>query len=341
MEAIAASLTFTAQEDGVLAVAVDPAGLQTALGDELAVFGSGAQDARFEVSGGAVTVVPSVDGTGVAPATLAEQLLPVLTEPAPRTVTAQLGPVPADFTTEEAQALGITEEIGSFTTNIGNPASGENIRVVAAEVDGAIVMPGETFSLNTSPAPRHRPGLRAGRRHQRRPDHPGRGRRHQPVRDDDVQRGLLLRPRGHLPQAAQLLHQPLPGRPRGDGLRGPDRPAVAQRQRHRRLHRHRVDARHDHRDVLRDEALRDPVDQQQPRERPRARGAGEAGRRHLQAAGRVAGFRHHRHPRLPRPLDRRGGAARGLPDALRGGADHPVHPATRPRPPAPAPTPGG
>ncbi|SOD99210.1 VanW family protein [Blastococcus haudaquaticus] len=154
VEAIAASLTFTPQEDGVLAVAVDPVALQTALGDELAVFGSGAEDARFDVSGGAVTIVPSVDGTGVAPTTLAEQLLPVLTQPEPRTVTAQLGPVPADFTTEEAQALGIKEEIGSFTTNIGNAASGTNIRVVAEEVDGAVVMPGETFSLNGFTGPR-------------------------------------------------------------------------------------------------------------------------------------------------------------------------------------------
>ena len=106
------------------------------------------------MSGGAVTVVPSVDGVGIDPDHLAEQLMPVLTQPAPRTVTAELGPVPADFTTEEAQALGITEEIGSFTTNIGNPNSGENIRVVAAEVDGALVMPGETFSLNTFTGPR-------------------------------------------------------------------------------------------------------------------------------------------------------------------------------------------
>ncbi|SFF42400.1 VanW family protein [Blastococcus tunisiensis] len=154
VEAIAASLAFTPQEDGVLAVSVDPAALQAALGDELDVFGSGAADARFEVSGGAVAVVPSVDGTGVAPATLADQLLPVLTDPAPRTVTAQLGPVPADFTTEEAQALGVTEEIGSFTTNIGNAASGTNIRVVAQEVDGALVLPGETFSLNGFTGPR-------------------------------------------------------------------------------------------------------------------------------------------------------------------------------------------
>jgi vancomycin resistance protein YoaR len=152
--AIAASLTFTPQESGELVVGIDPAALQTALGEELKVFGSGSEDARFELSGGSVTVVPSVDGTGIDPVHLAEQLLPILTQPAPRSVAAELGPVPADFTTEEAQALGIREEIGSFTTNIGNPNSGENIRVVAAEVDGALVLPGETFSLNEFTGPR-------------------------------------------------------------------------------------------------------------------------------------------------------------------------------------------
>jgi vancomycin resistance protein YoaR len=152
--AIAASLTFTPQEDGELAVALDPPALQTALGDELSAFGTPAKDAEFAVSGGAVNVVPSVDGTGVDPVKLAEQLLPVLAQPAPRSVTAELGPVPADFTTEEAQALGIREEISSFTTRFTSAASGTNIRVVAAEVDGALVMPGETFSLNTFTGPR-------------------------------------------------------------------------------------------------------------------------------------------------------------------------------------------
>ncbi|MGY1703351.1 VanW family protein [Geodermatophilus sp. SYSU D00697] len=156
VEAIAASLTFTPQEDGVLAVAVDPAHLQEATGDDLAEFGTPAQDARFEISGGSVTVVPSIDGQGVDPAELAGQLLAVLPQPAPRTVTAQLGPVPADLTTEEAQALGIREEISSFTTTTTNSASGTNIRVVAEEVDGALVMPGETFSLNTFTGPRGR-----------------------------------------------------------------------------------------------------------------------------------------------------------------------------------------
>ncbi|MGY2067662.1 VanW family protein [Blastococcus sp. SYSU DS0619] len=154
VDAIAAALTFTPADDGELVVGLDPVALQEALGDGLGAFGTPAQDARFEVSGGAVSVVPSVDGTGIAPARLVEQLLPVLTDDAPRTVTAELGPVPADFTTEEAEALGIREEISSFTTQIGNAASGENIRVVAQEVDGAVIMPGETFSLNGFTGPR-------------------------------------------------------------------------------------------------------------------------------------------------------------------------------------------
>jgi vancomycin resistance protein YoaR len=152
--AIAASMVFTPQESGELAVSIDPSALQTALGEELAAFGTPAKDADFAISGTSVSVVPSVDGTGVDPAKLAEQLLPVLPAPAPRSVTAALGPVPADFTTEEAEALGIKEQISTFTTRFTSPASGTNIRVVAAEVDGALVLPGETFSLNTFTGPR-------------------------------------------------------------------------------------------------------------------------------------------------------------------------------------------
>ncbi|MGY1730422.1 VanW family protein [Geodermatophilus sp. SYSU D01045] len=154
VEAIAASLTFTPQDGGELAVAVDPAALQSAMAEEFTAFGEPAQDARFEVVGDGVRVVPSVDGTGVDPAALSGQLLEVLDDPAPRTVTARLGPVPADLTTEEAQALGIVEEVSSFTTTTTNSASGTNIRVVAEEVDGALVLPGETFSLNTYTGPR-------------------------------------------------------------------------------------------------------------------------------------------------------------------------------------------
>jgi vancomycin resistance protein YoaR len=154
VRAIAAALTFTPQDDGSLAVGVDPAALQEAMGKDFSAFGSPAQDASFQVSGDSISVVPSVDGQGIDPADLADQLLPVLDDPAPRTVTAALGPVPAEFTTEEAQALGIKEQVSTFTTRFTSAASGTNIRVVAAEVDGAVIRPGETFSLNDYTGPR-------------------------------------------------------------------------------------------------------------------------------------------------------------------------------------------
>ena len=154
VSAIAASLAFTPKDDGTLAVSIDPAKLKGALGEALHVFGTPAKDATFDISGGSVTVVPSVDGTGVDPAHLAQQLLPVLARADDRKVTAELGPVPAEFTTEAAQKLGIKEEISSFTTHFTNSASGTNIRVVAEEVDGALIKPGETFSLNGFTGPR-------------------------------------------------------------------------------------------------------------------------------------------------------------------------------------------
>ena len=88
------------------------------------------------------------------PATLATQLLAVLPKPAPRSVTAELGAAPAAFTTDQAKALGITEQIGSFTTHFAATPSATNIRVVAAKVNGAVVQPGATFSLNTFTGPR-------------------------------------------------------------------------------------------------------------------------------------------------------------------------------------------
>jgi len=52
------------------------------------------------------------------------------------------------LTTEQAQALGIKQVIGEFTTGGFATASGVNIRVVAEKVNGAIVQPRATFGLN-------------------------------------------------------------------------------------------------------------------------------------------------------------------------------------------------
>lgn len=152
--AIAASLRFTPDSAGQLEVMIDPEALLAAMGEAFAPFTTPAQDARFEIVGGAMTVVPSVDGTTIDTASLSLAMLAVLSQPAPRQVEAPLAAAPAALTTEAANALGIVEVVSSFTTNYTSSSSGENIRVVAAEVNGAIVPPGETFSLNGYTGPR-------------------------------------------------------------------------------------------------------------------------------------------------------------------------------------------
>ena len=62
--------------------------------------------------------------------------------------------MPADFTTEEAENATFDQEVSSFSTGGFSGASGTNIALVAQTVNGAIVNPGETFSLNGYTGPR-------------------------------------------------------------------------------------------------------------------------------------------------------------------------------------------
>jgi len=152
--AIAAALRFEPGEGDSLLPSLDQGALQTALGETLAPFTSPPIDASFTLTGGAVAVVPAVDGTVADVPALATGLLDVLPQPVPREIAVPLVAQPAALTTEAARGFGITEQVSTFTTNFTNENSGENIRVVAAEVDGAVIPPGETFSLNGFTGPR-------------------------------------------------------------------------------------------------------------------------------------------------------------------------------------------
>ena len=72
----------------------------------------------------------------------------------PRELKFEYKHTPAKVTTEQANKMGIKEVIGEFTTGGFVAASGTNIRVVAEKVNGAIVKPKETFSLNKYTGPR-------------------------------------------------------------------------------------------------------------------------------------------------------------------------------------------
>lgn len=144
---IAAALTFAPDGKGGLAPALKPDAVTAALGPQLSATEIQPVDAAVRLVAGRPTVVPAVDGAVVdLSATIGDPLAFVTT--GPRTVAAVYIAKPAAFTTAAANALGINEVIGEFTTGGFADASGVNIRRVAEQVQGALVKPGDTFSLN-------------------------------------------------------------------------------------------------------------------------------------------------------------------------------------------------
>ncbi len=146
-----APLLSTVPEDGELVGRVDGEGLVAAVlaADPEAV--TAPRDARIEIADGAPRVVPGVAGTSIDAAALAQAAAEALTEPAgaPRVVVAEVAQTEPELTTTEAEALGVVELVSEFSTTLTPDAPRtENITIGAREVDGTLLLPGETFSLN-------------------------------------------------------------------------------------------------------------------------------------------------------------------------------------------------
>ncbi|MBK8462346.1 MAG: VanW family protein [Nigerium sp.] len=152
---IAAALTFEAA-DGVLVPVLDPVTLTEEASGAMARLGiKEPKNARFTFSNGKPTVVPSVDGTGVAPDELVAQVSAAMLKESERTGTVTIAPLQASFTTEMANKAGVKEITGEFTTHY--PATAyriNNIGKSAGLINGTYVKPGETFSLNALLGPR-------------------------------------------------------------------------------------------------------------------------------------------------------------------------------------------
>jgi vancomycin resistance protein YoaR len=96
-----------------------------------------------------VTLVPSTPAFEPDATTFARAVAAAARSPE-RNATLVFGPgTEADFSTADAEALGIEEKVSEFTT-FHNCCESRvtNIHLIADAVDGAIVMPGETWSLN-------------------------------------------------------------------------------------------------------------------------------------------------------------------------------------------------
>jgi vancomycin resistance protein YoaR len=154
---IAEALSFTPDGNGGLKPVLDVPRLTDALQPALASTERPAQDATVTLVDGHPEVSPSVDGHGIDyPATFTG-LVDILKQPTGRQVTAVYADQPAALTTEQVDALGISDQMSTFSTGGFAVDSGQNIKRAADAINGKIIKPGETFSLNDATGPRDAP----------------------------------------------------------------------------------------------------------------------------------------------------------------------------------------
>ena len=133
-----------------IVVELDEAALRDLAVDDVERFSTPPVDASFlfDKDTTAITVVPSKPGIVVDLDALPEVVIDAALGIGFARVPTTIGDSPA-LTTEIAEAMGPFGEVSTFTTNHPCCASRvTNIHLLADEIDGAIVMPGETFSVN-------------------------------------------------------------------------------------------------------------------------------------------------------------------------------------------------
>jgi vancomycin resistance protein YoaR len=148
VSAIAKALRFVSR-GGQLVPTVDPATVRAALGPDFAAIGKPAVDASFNVSSGRPVVVPGKQGRGVDDAEFRAAIVKVLPQTQDRVVQLAFTNVRPDLTTADAKALGIKQNVSSYTQWFP-PAEYRyiNIGQAAQNITGTILMPGQTFSMN-------------------------------------------------------------------------------------------------------------------------------------------------------------------------------------------------
>ncbi|TDW91453.1 VanW family protein [Kribbella sp. VKM Ac-2566] len=108
------------------------------------------KDATVQIVGAGPKVVPAVNGMVVDRAKVGAAILAILPKPTgERRAAVPLTATPAKFTTAQAAALGITQNIGDFKTEFPHaPYRNTNIGTAAAKINGTLLKPNEEFSLN-------------------------------------------------------------------------------------------------------------------------------------------------------------------------------------------------
>ncbi len=155
---IASVLRIDTDPDGRITPKLDEKKVAAVLADTLKPVETPPKNAGFRLGAGdKISIVPGASGTTVDRKALTAALLPAISQPAPREVTLVITEQEPKVTTAKAKTLGVKEKVGEFTTY--HPCCRprvRNIHIMADIVNGAVVLPGETFSLNGYVGPRDR-----------------------------------------------------------------------------------------------------------------------------------------------------------------------------------------
>ena len=112
------------------------------------------QNAQISFASGSMQVTPHSDGEIIDWETTLEGFDKRVMGEEPREWEAAYEDEEATFTTEQAQNASFDQTVGEFTTSGYSAASGRNIELTAQMVNGAVISPGDTFSLNGYTGPR-------------------------------------------------------------------------------------------------------------------------------------------------------------------------------------------
>ena len=129
---------------------LDPALLAGPLTNATTGLAREAVNAAVVIEDGKPVIKPAKPGIGLRPEEMAVKLIPAITQTgAARSVTVDSKVVPPTFTTADAEALNIKQKISEFVTYFPY-ATYRNINQSRAAnlINGTILRPGETFSMN-------------------------------------------------------------------------------------------------------------------------------------------------------------------------------------------------
>jgi vancomycin resistance protein YoaR len=114
------------------------------------------RDATFRVVSGGIEVVPAKPGRTLDLDAARAAIEKAMLSPTARSAALATATSEPSRTTADAEAMGITGIVGSYTTTYGGtPGRLHNVKLVADLIDGALVAPGARFSFNETTGERN------------------------------------------------------------------------------------------------------------------------------------------------------------------------------------------